>query len=396
MNKNNKHIQTFIRARLLFFVILFNVSFSPALFSLDVESLYDAKVGDISDRKYQDALYDLIRNADESIIVSMYFVNVYGSEGEDPSVKYLLDELAKALDRGIDVEFYLNTRFRKERMREIYGEEPFKSLREKGAKVYLVDSTYQHHDKLVIVDSRYVIEGSHNWSVTAFKRNFESSTLIVSAELAAEKLSRIRDLPMESDRLEQVKKLSYFEGKFVFPPDKNIVFKKALLENESFFPKMVKNHADRAMDTYLLLLAYAQSCDQKKWGNKVPIFMEKLAGYLKIPETWSRTAKRRQIIKVLESLSETYGLISVEYDYNKEAWVSFTDLSGNTIEIDPYFFDPDFLAGKSATGQFMIFVSDLLEEEGKDVSSVPKTELGKRFHLNRNTIRKGLKEIESL
>lgn len=390
MKTNIKYIHISVRTCLLFFVVLF--SFSPVLFSLDTEDFYDAKVKDISDRKYQDALYDLIRNAKKSIVVSMYFVNIHGSEGEDPSVRYLLNELAETLDRGINVEIYLNTKFRKERMKEIYGEEPFKSLKEKGAEVYLVDSTYQHHDKLVIIDSRYVIEGSHNWSVTAFKRNFESSTLIDSPELAAEKLSRIRALPMESERLERVKKLAYFEDKFVFPPAKNVVLKKVLLEDERFFPKMVENHADRAMDVYLLFLSYAQNCDLEKWGDKVPIFMEKLAGYLKIPDTWSRTDKRRQIIKVLESLKDTYGLISVEYDYNKEAWVSFADLPGDSIEINPSFFDPDFLAKKSMTGQFMILVSDLLEEEGKDISLVPKTELGKRFHLNRNTIREGLRE----
>lgn len=39
------------------------------------------------------------------------------------------------------------------------------------------------HDKLIIVDERYVVDGSTNWSISALRDNYESATLIIAAAL---------------------------------------------------------------------------------------------------------------------------------------------------------------------------------------------------------------------
>ncbi|MGB3112856.1 MAG: phospholipase D-like domain-containing protein, partial [Candidatus Omnitrophota bacterium] len=96
----------------------------------------------------------------------------------------LLNDLEEALDRGVSVEIYLNTRFPSEMIAPTLDEKAFKRLKEKGANIDLVAQTYMLHDKLVIVDSRYVVEGSHNWSTQALRASHESSTLIDSPALA--------------------------------------------------------------------------------------------------------------------------------------------------------------------------------------------------------------------
>lgn len=333
-------------------IILFLVfAFSCNTFAA---TYYNAKVKDISDRKYQDELYNRLQKAKKSIVVSMYLIKLYNKDQKQGPIDYLLNELSDAIDRGVKVTLYLNTKYRSDDSGELYNNPEFKALKEKGAKIYLVDSTRLHHDKLVIIDEKYILEGSHNWSVSALKESTESSTLIVSKQLAKEKLARLKGLSLEKFRLEKVKKLEYFKQRFIFPPDKDIILKKELLENKNLFPRMIENlsQADRAMDIYLLLLAYSQNYDKEKWGEEFPVFIDKLAEYLELPEDWTRTAKRRQIIKVLRQLETKYKLIEIDFIHGEEAWATLEDFPGETFKVPKTFFTPQTLIKTSAKEQF--------------------------------------------
>jgi phosphatidylserine/phosphatidylglycerophosphate/cardiolipin synthase-like enzyme len=101
MNKN-------IRLSIIFIVF--------AIVFLNVFPVYPAdnnspeKVTDLSDRKYEQVLIDLLDSAKESIVVSMYGISP--GAGEKPPVALLLNDLLEARKRGVSVTMYLNTRFR--------------------------------------------------------------------------------------------------------------------------------------------------------------------------------------------------------------------------------------------------------------------------------------------
>jgi len=98
----------------------------------------------------------------------------------------LLGDLLEARKRRVKVTLYLNTRFKntgKEPERVIKDPE-FKRLKDAGCVIRLVPPRYRLHDKLIIVDGRYVVESSLNWSISALRGNFESATLIDSRGLA--------------------------------------------------------------------------------------------------------------------------------------------------------------------------------------------------------------------
>jgi len=150
---------------------------------------HSAQVRDISDREYEQAVIELIDNAKESVVLGMYYISTQ-LETNNP-VKLLLNDLVEAKKRGVQVKIYLNTKFPDVSYEEIVGDEEFKRLEDAGCEVYFIPQGRRLHDKVVIVDRRYVIDGSMNWSIIALRNNFESATLIDSPGLAEEKIARL-------------------------------------------------------------------------------------------------------------------------------------------------------------------------------------------------------------
>ncbi|MBU4312206.1 MAG: hypothetical protein KJ706_05775 [Candidatus Omnitrophica bacterium] len=220
------------------------------------EGFHPARVNDISDRKYEEAIIELIDNAEESVVIGMYYISTK-LEANNP-VKLLLNDLVEAEERGVEVRIYLNTRFPDTSYEDVVDEEEFKSLKDAGCEVYFIKEGRRLHDKLVIVDRRYVVEGSVNWSISALKNNFESATLIDSPELAKEKIARLEGIyrtQKEKDEAEKKERIPLYVDTII---DK-IEIKKALLEDERYFPEMLKASDRRVMDLYLMLLAYSQA-----------------------------------------------------------------------------------------------------------------------------------------
>jgi len=123
-----------------------------------------------------------------------------------------------------------------------------------GCVIHLLPSRLRLHDKLIIVDNRFVVEGSTNWSISALKVNFESDTLMDSPELAEIKLSRLKALPLTDEpKKKEVHRRLYLENL----PD-SITLPKAVLLNSEYFPKLLTNSDARSMDLYLLLLAHSR------------------------------------------------------------------------------------------------------------------------------------------
>ena len=89
----------------LFFLFFFILS--SQVFADEVRTeFYPAKVKDISDRAYEPAIIQLLDNAKESIVMSLYIFN----PPETGPVRLLMKDLEEALSRGVSVEIYINTK----------------------------------------------------------------------------------------------------------------------------------------------------------------------------------------------------------------------------------------------------------------------------------------------
>lgn len=370
--------------KFLLLIISLSLAFSPLAIAAEGVS-YQAHVQNISDRQYEPAVIDLLDNAKESIVISMYIIN----PSDKGPVALLVNDLAEALDRGVTVAIYLNTKSTYEDTHADRRKALFNMLRGKGANIYEVDRSYRLHDKVIIVDSRYVVEGSTNWSVSALKSNYESNTLIDSPGLAEAKLRRIRELPLQKDR-DRVPE--HWRGDIEVS---SVEVKVPLIEGEEYFTLMISNQSDNAMDVYLLLLREAlnwEPVDSEGNALSFPVELVDLADKIGLDDK-DDPAKRLAIRRYLKNLSEYYGLIDAELHYNRDAWVIIKDLPGDTITIDASFFEPAHLRSLSPEAKYLLLIKALLAERGETLDDYNIHNLAKKFHLSHTTVKNALKEL---
>ncbi|HAZ10436.1 MAG TPA: hypothetical protein DCY56_04945 [Candidatus Omnitrophica bacterium] len=379
MNKN-------IRLSIIFIVF--------AIVSLNVFPAYPSddsspeKITDISDRKYEQVLIDLLDNAKESIVISMYGISL--GFGEKSPVMLLLNDLLEARKRGVSVTMYLNTRFRDtDKSEGSFIESPvFKELKDAGCDIYLIPSSRTLHDKLIIVDSRYVVIGSTNWSNSALRRNFESNTLIDSPRHAGEKLKRLEDV------LKFVKSNTEISGIPDYLEDlpEEIAISEELLVNKKYFSRMVTGQDERVFDLYLLLLGYSQLTSESEFF----INMEDMALSLGLPSAWSYTALRRQVIRSLKRLRNPYDLISVDFLHGKDVFVKLTDIPGDSFVIPSESIMKRQGADLTLRLKFLLMIEALFKSRGEDISSIAKSDLAKRFNVNESTIQEAFNDLKKI
>ena len=354
------------------------------------------KVTDISDRKYEPAVIELLDNAKSSIAISMYGISL-GKDTNNP-VRLLLNDLLEASDRGVKVTLYINTRFRRNAKKPFIKSPIFQKLEDAGCVIYPLPSKRKLHDKLIIVDKRYVVEGSTNWSVVALRGNFESATLIDSPDLARVKLSRLSNLLIISKEEDEAPNApAYLEN---LP--KTLIIPDALLLDRQYFPLMVNRNDNRSLDLYLLLLAYSQTTKTKDFF----ISLEAMGLSLGLPLSWSDTALRRQVIKSLKRLQNQYHLIDVIFFHGKDAAIVIAseaiggdrgrNVRGSAVSTandQSQFTIPTttVIAKSEATRQslrlkFLLLIKAFLKSKGEDLYAIQKTTLAKRFFISRSTV----------
>ncbi len=347
------------------------------------DGFYPARVKDISDRAYEKAVIHLLDNAQDSITISMFIMKP--SEDAMHPINRLMKDLEEALERGVSVKIYINTKLDESgRFITAVGEGmAFDTLREKGAQICPVNPRCMLHDKMIIVDSRYVVIGSTNWSVSALTRNFESSVIIDSPALANQRLERMKTIHLEGEDLRDPPQISL---KKIYPLPDLIELPRALMHNKRYFPGMLSKKDNYAMNLYLLLIAESQRRKSKEFY----ISLEKLAGKLNLPQDWDAAALRRQVIKSLRKLKSRYGLIDAQFKHARAAKIKLIDISGETFTLNRGFFEPTFLAAQRQNTKFVLLIKAYLEAEQKDITAFSNTELGKMFYVDRTTISGGL------
>ena len=371
----------------LFILILALSLFTHTAYSADHSLAF--KVTDISDRKYEPAVIELLDNAKSAIVISMYGISL-GKDTNNP-VRLLLNDLLEASDRGVKVTLYINTRFRRNAKKPFINSPIFQKLENAGCVIHPLPSKRKLHDKLIVVDNRYVVEGSTNWSIVALRGNFESATLIDSPDLASVKLSRLRNILIISKEEEEVPNApAYLEN---LP--KTLLVPNALLSNKQYFPLMVNRNDNRSLDLYLLLLAHSQTTKTKDFF----ISLEAMGLSLGLPLSWSDTALRRQVIKSLKRLQNQYHLIDASFFRGKDAAIVIANANSLSLRgaqsatRQSQFTIPTttVVARSEATRQslrlkFLLLIKAFLKSKGEDLYAIQKTTLAKRFFISRSTV----------
>lgn len=154
-------------------------------FSADVTSLNDAN--------YFKTLHSLFLKAQKSIYIIMYRAIWYDKYPDSFSNK-LIDSLIKARKRGVDVRVILDRPFEDKRDDGKENEKVGSMLSNNDIKVYFDSKEITTHSKLIIIDERFVIVGSTNWSYSAISKNNETNALIDSKEVAKEYIKYFEEL----------------------------------------------------------------------------------------------------------------------------------------------------------------------------------------------------------
>ncbi|MBI4017417.1 MAG: hypothetical protein HY366_00540 [Candidatus Aenigmarchaeota archaeon] len=129
----------------------------------------------VADREYFSVARQLIENANTSVRLIAFNAKYY-SKYPDSKTNVLLDALAGARDRGVDVRVVVDE-FDKDARNVV------NMLRARGIDARLDGADVTTHAKVLVVDD-YVLIGSTNWSFTSFEKNHEANVLVRSRGLA--------------------------------------------------------------------------------------------------------------------------------------------------------------------------------------------------------------------
>ena len=141
-------------------------------------------IGDIEiieNNRYIPEAIRLIDNAQNEILLSTYKLQIIRT----PRGRHLLAliyALIKAIQRGIPCKIMLHYNTNKKGAPST-NLPSMVTLSQRGADIRYLPTSRIIHTKMLVVDSKKMITGSHNWSLASLTRNYEVS-LLVSDSLA--------------------------------------------------------------------------------------------------------------------------------------------------------------------------------------------------------------------
>ena len=138
----------------------------------------------VTDTQYFQTAQRIIREAKTTIHVMMFEMGYY-DEHPNTLSNLLIKELIDAKKRGIRVEVILDVREGEDRTTK-RNRRTGKILSEGGVEVIYDSLSKTTHAKLMIVDGRFTLVGSTNWTHYALTNNHEVAVLVKSKEVAKE------------------------------------------------------------------------------------------------------------------------------------------------------------------------------------------------------------------
>lgn len=349
-----------------------------------------ARVLEASDRGYLDLVLSLLGRARKEIILSMYLIEPGDEAFPAHPVSRLLEALLAARGRGVIVRLLLNSNFRFRPKSEVALGRYFERLLQHGAEVTTLLPRRRLHDKLIVIDRRYVIEGSANWSIAALLSNYESTTIVDSPPHAQKKLERIQRIMAPPPLRAPAKRQTGREIDQAFlPVPESVELPLALLEKNGPLVQMVSTSDMRTMDLYLILLGQTATAGK----DEITLDLESAGRALGLPANWVRSAVRRQMIKILRKLESRYKLLEVAFPYAGNARIKLREISGEKIAVPGYLFEPTFLSKESSGTAFLALARELLRKGGVAIESLSAAELERRFGIGRGTFVRARRKI---
>ena len=343
-----------------------------------------ALVYEASDRNYVQTLLPLLEGAKREITLSFYLMEPDEKAGPAHPVNRLFESLLQARSRGVEVKLYLNTNFRFRPKTEVARGNYFERLLEAGCQVTTLLPNRRLHDKLIVIDGRFVVEGSMNWSVAALESNFESVSIIDSRAHAKKKLERIAQMyALPAGRAPD-------QDTPLLDVPETIEFPVALLEKDGL-PKMIRTSDERAFDLYLLLWGQAQARGRLAFE----IDLETLGKSLAVPPQWTRSQIRRQMVKVLKKLSAQYGFLEAKFPFGKNVLITLREIPGKRIPVPGWVVGTDYLSKESTAAVFLSLAREALRREGIEIDSLSAPQLESRFGVGASTLLRARSEINS-
>lgn len=248
---------------------------------------------------YVPTLLELFNGARESIYVSQYLI-VPVDRGPNDSVFCLMVALAAAVGRGLEVHVALEG----SGSRLTQNKPALDYFRENGLDAYFESPDITNHEKTVVVDRRWVVVGSSNWTRPALDLNRETNLLVDSPALAGELIEN-----------------------FPRPYQPGVKFPISLFDN-SGFRKLFEDHAERQFDLYLLLVKQAQAEDSSSGVVAVDrTFLARGLGYDETaPAGQAGGLTAKDLWRFLDSLAQDQKLIKTDRAGSRVALAGYPEL----------------------------------------------------------------------
>ena len=285
---------------------------------LDDEGLTQ-KMVEVSNQKYFEKARLLIKEAKESVSFSMFMVMPASAE-----VLALIADVDVALARGVSVKIYVNTRYTLDGW--VYLTKHYYGVDRTKLQIFPLAENHFLFQKLIIIDKRYLLEGSVNWSKDSLKENFEFAILIDSPDLANERAQFLESLPHANDRQGK----GYLQWRSVL---RGVAKEKVLMDiptrlltDRKYFNHMLENNND-CLNAYLLL----NSARTLSGEDVFEVDLDALAQGLNLPKAASQKLKTKRINSVLKDLEKQYKLLNVKSRSNNSILINM-----KTIDEDFY------------------------------------------------------------
>ena len=140
----------------------------------------------LADAAYYDTLAALIKSAVQRIDLAMFLFKT--SPAGDNRPAGLVRDLVAARQRGVEVRVILEYSSHDQPL-NMANQATAQVLRKGGVAVFFDSPGRTNHAKLAVIDRRYCLVGSHNFSQSALKHNHEFSLLLDNPDLAEEILT---------------------------------------------------------------------------------------------------------------------------------------------------------------------------------------------------------------
>jgi len=136
------------------------------------------------DEAYFKCCLELIKAAQREVLLSSFIIN-FGAYKKETKVVVLMRELKEAAARGVTVKILLSSSQRGKAV-GLLNATAVRFLSGCPAEVHFLPHGRCCHAKFLVVDYRYGVIGSHNWTRWALEENFELSIGIKDLSLLEE------------------------------------------------------------------------------------------------------------------------------------------------------------------------------------------------------------------